>query len=847
MADPSISPHKFGTSFTSFTCKPVNSEDVRSALKVELSGRVVVDSEQVMRRLRVENVPETFVTDLLRDFGQRQSLAISSLQELVAGAEGAGSRKSDEKAMYPHLQSILDDITDFGSESATRCFNNTHKVKVKGEVHIIKPKSTQGLVPRSADLEKVARTLAQTADYARLHLSSRPFQLFSIAVVVSGSKFVVAIFDRDGVTVSSDFDMWQDIEVFVRVIRQITHGLSPIELGQDPSVQELPAESPLLNKVHTKQLELCTPPATVSFPSYLVTCPRQLSPRPATPFDATEEQWTSDQWVTIGPPIWTSLSLCGRSTSVWRVTRVEDGKIVNINEIRILKNSWRRSNRDSESAIYQSIKTHPSGVAKFLQGGGRHGPWYHGFLNTTGRALWEGDSFLDIVKGGTKTYAIKIYYIVTLALAMYCCQPSKPGKEGFLTDLDFARIQTIVKHDIQEHLLTDGSVVRSKHTRWGDAKRGVEMTGTVQFMAISLVNGLVSNIVVEHVVHHDVESFIWVLAYAAARLVFNNSHLSDVTQTKQAVSLFFASAWGPASLTAILNAKRSLQALLPPTQITHLFPDPLLHLLHTLHDFFHDQLKVFASRPPLTHDELLVELDKDSNVAANYRVAFPIKAPERTSSRSALLRDIHSPSSTAATGQPSRLRATVPKLASTSRSSGSADDIRTTSRNSSRPRHATTYAQSATLPASTSAGGNSASNSDDLQFNLIFPSLIKSVAQKLNAGDSSSTSSESTRVIARLPSRSSSASRMPGVAALRPRAPLRRQNSCSMDVDTDAGAEVGGDTEESDGGADKPSHVYAHIVKRSAVLSFCIFVPAINEVDVHNFNDLILYDHFHEL
>ncbi|KAJ8522304.1 hypothetical protein ONZ45_g1106 [Pleurotus djamor] len=673
--------NEYGTSSMSFMCKPVNSEDVHSALEAELSERVMVDSEQIMCRLHIEDVSESFIADFLANFEQRQRDAISSLKALVADAEDSAnprSKKSEEKAICLYLENILDDITEFESGPAQRCFNNTHNVKLKGEAHLsgfpavspdfrcgkrvapgdpytwrgmdsfleVKPTSAQGLVPKSADPKEVAQTLAQTADYARLHLSSRPFQLFSIAVVVSCSKFVVAIFDRDGVTVSSDFDMWQDIEVFVRVIRQITHGLSPIELGQDPSVQELSAESPLFNNVRTKQVELGVPPATLSFPSYLLTCPSQLKPRPTTPFDPMAESCTSNLWVTIGPPIWTSLSLCGRSTSVWRVTLVEDGNIVNINEIRVLKNSWRRSNRDSESDIYQSIGTHPSGVAEFLQGGDVMFPGttnvirvdhlrnpnqapgsykqvtailHRLVLNTTGRALWEGDSFLDIVKGVRA--AVKghqdlcnqdiLHRDVSPGNVLLSAEsPPKPGKEGFLTDLDFARIQTIVKHDIQEHLLTDGSVVRSKHTRWGDAKRGVEMTGTVQFMAISLVNGLVSNIVVEHVVHHDVESFIWVLAYAAARLMFNNSHLSDVTQTKQAVSLFFASAWGPASLTAILNAKRSLQALLPPTQITHLFPDPLLHLLHTLHDFFHDQLKVFASRPPLTHDELLVELDK---------------------------------------------------------------------------------------------------------------------------------------------------------------------------------------------------------------------------------------------
>ncbi|KAJ8463087.1 hypothetical protein ONZ45_g17706 [Pleurotus djamor] len=602
MVDP-ISPHKPGSGFTSFAYIPINSEGVRSALKAELSGRIVVYSEQVMRRLRIADVSDAFVANFLKNFEQRQSNAISSLRALVADSEGlhrSRSKKSEVKAMCPYLQMILDDITEFESGSAQRYFNNTHNVKLKGEAHLsgfpavspdfwcgqravpgdpytwrgmdsfleVKPTSAQGLVPKSADPKEV----------------------------VSGSKFVVAIFDRDGVTVSSDYDMWQDIEVFVRVIRQITHGLSPIELGQDPSVQELPSESPLFHKVRTKQVELGVPPATLSFPSYLLTCPRQLRPRPATPFDPTAKSWTSDLWVTIGPPIWTSLSLCGRSTSIWRATRVEDGNTVNINKIHILKNSWRHSNRDSESDIYQGVETHPSGIAKFLQGGDVMVPGttdviridhlrnpnqtpgsyaqvtsilHRLILNTTGRALWEGDSYLDIVKGVLFTQNI-LHRDASPGNVLLSERPTiKPGEEGFLTDLDFARIQTIVSQDVQDHRITDGSVPPSQHTPWEDAKHGAQMTfhdlghkGTLQFMAMTL---------------HVVDSFIWVLAYAVARRAILETNADSDMRKK--VSTFFADAWGSTSNTAsVVKTKRALTPLYPPPEISSVFPKPILSL-----------------------------------------------------------------------------------------------------------------------------------------------------------------------------------------------------------------------------------------------------------------------------
>ncbi|KAL0960123.1 hypothetical protein HGRIS_011764 [Hohenbuehelia grisea] len=624
-----------------------NSEDIRNAIKVELLGKVTVDSEQILRRLHTEAVPASFVASFLHDFEDRNIDAISALKDIVADAEGSGKqpKKADEKRMYLHLQTIFDDITNFDPASAKykRRFYNTAE-KVKGETHLsgfpsvspdfgcgtipvdpqklftwrgmdsfleVKPSSSQGVIPKNPDKETVLKTLAQTADYGRLHMSSRPFQLFSVAVVISGFKFVVAIFDRDGATVSSDFDMWSDTEVFVRVIRQIACGLSPVELGADPSVQELKVNSPLYQQILKKSAALCVPSNFSGFPSYRITCPRQLRPRPATPYATTRDvSWVSDLWVTIGPPIWSSLTLCGRATTVWRVTRMEN---------RILKNSWRRSDRDSESDIYQSIPIHPVGVAEFLQGGDATVPGSNDIiridnlrttptptfapsgqptlilhrlvLKTTGRALWEGDSFLEIVKGvraalkGHKSLCAQniLHRDISPGNILLSADPyPKPGEEGFLTDLEFARLQTIVKQDIQEHPLKNDDIAQSKHVQWQDAKRGAAMTGTLHFMAVELVHAMADNRQIEHKVHHDVESFIWFFAYAVARRLINVSSNVKEPDVKKHVSSFFADAWAGASVTSVLMAKRALFPILPPLDICHLIPAPILSLFDTL-------------------------------------------------------------------------------------------------------------------------------------------------------------------------------------------------------------------------------------------------------------------------
>ncbi|KAL0957587.1 hypothetical protein HGRIS_001371 [Hohenbuehelia grisea] len=468
-------------------------------------------------------------------------------------------------------------------------------------------------------------------------MSSRPFQLFSVALVICGSKFVVAIFDRDGVTVSTDYDMWQDTAMFARVVLQITFRLSPVQLGADPSVQELEANSTLYDQIRKKSKALHVSLKSIMFPSYRIHCPRQVRPRPATPFSTTNEvPWVTDQWVTIGPPIWCSLSLCGRATNVWRVVRMEDGRIPYIDHVCILKNAWRRSDRDSESAIYQSIKTPPAGVAKFLQGGDVIAPGsanvirvdllrapqlsdqptlilHRLVLETAGRALWESNSYLEIVKGvraaliGHQDLFNQniLHRDISPGNILLSVEPSPiPGEEGFLTDLEFARISTIITQDTQESSRRDGTNVHSTHTKWRDAQRGAVMTGTIHFMAIQLVEAMDNGKAIKHEVHHDVESIIWVLAYAIARRLINVNSKAEDDEIKNKISMFFAAAWGGGSLNAIVTAKQALKPLQPPELICPLLPSPILLAFDQLYILMHQQMIRDAQIRQMKRDKL---------------------------------------------------------------------------------------------------------------------------------------------------------------------------------------------------------------------------------------------------
>jgi hypothetical protein len=75
----------------------------------------------------------------------------------------------------------------------------------------------------------------QSADYARLFMS--PW-LFCFGILIFGTGFCVGICDRDGVSVtfSPVFDMFEDTESLIRVVRSLTLGssLSIEEFGFDP-------------------------------------------------------------------------------------------------------------------------------------------------------------------------------------------------------------------------------------------------------------------------------------------------------------------------------------------------------------------------------------------------------------------------------------------------------------------------------------------------------------------------------------------------------------------------------------------------------------------------------------
>jgi hypothetical protein len=214
--------------------------------------------------------------------------------------------------------------------------------------------------------------------------------------MIFGFQFCVAVFDRDGVLFSPIRDILRDKATFIRVVRRLACDMTSVQLGQDPTVSMIPHEKSVHLRARAKSLT-----GTDTFPCFSITMGGSDTRR----------------WYTLGPPIWTSISLLGRGTSVWRVCEAN-----NFDDVLVLKSAWRSSKRTAESDIYKSIAGPCTGIALYRCGmdvmfpddslitvanlrGDTPGeaeptPVLHRLLLATlGRPLWEYSSDVELLKG----------------------------------------------------------------------------------------------------------------------------------------------------------------------------------------------------------------------------------------------------------------------------------------------------------------------------------------------------------------------------------------------------------------------------------------------------------------
>ncbi|KAI0368171.1 hypothetical protein BV20DRAFT_1114311 [Pilatotrama ljubarskyi] len=375
--------------------------------------------------------------------------------------------------------------------------------------------------------------LTEAANLARLHLSARPFSVFSVGLLIFGSDFCVCMFDRGGGQLSPRYNMWRELEVFVRVVRSMTCVLTDKELGCDPSVRSAPTSEQNAQDA--------------GYPAFLID-----------PVGADTRRWC-----TVGAPLWSSLALFSRGTHIWRVREVIEGGELR-GPVMVMKSSWRSSSSkcEPEATIYRSIRGGHPGLAKFVAGGdvtvrrqrfsealtvhflrgdvlkdGEHTLVLHRIVTEgVGRPVWEYRTEQELILGMLAALNAHKFLCAQGILhrdisawnVLLAENPEEQGTAGFLIDLEYAHRTIRVKDRIEETVQPPSGYgpVRSDlrepmkrvHVRFESASQDSAITGTLHFMSCRLLRALERNKTsIEHTAEDDVESFYWVLIYAILR------------------------------------------------------------------------------------------------------------------------------------------------------------------------------------------------------------------------------------------------------------------------------------------------------------------------------------------
>ncbi|KAF8908625.1 hypothetical protein CPB84DRAFT_1843510 [Gymnopilus junonius] len=499
----------------------------------------------------------------------------------------------------------------------------------------------------SLDAGNVKPIVAQAAYHARLHLTTRPFQLFSVVLLIFGLDFCVAIFDRGGLCFSPIHKIFADPEKFICVVRAMTHQLSPEELGRDPTVTELS------EKQHQAWLDYVESSLqhpidrTDYYPTFQV---KDIS------------KFRNRTLLTIGKPIWSSLTLLGRGTSVWLMADKST------RDIFVLKTAWRKGSHKSESQIYSSIKGEHPALAKFESGGDVMFPGtqeqtitvnslrqqatkrptsqdidddvilHRLILRTRGRSILQWTSYKELLLGIRAAVSAHEFLwkqgILHRDISAGNVMLSIPGQDengakGFLMDVELSHIlNEIVPPDImKDHIalmrgvgncMTESS--EQSHLIFEPPARikcRGAMSGTALFMATETLQSIVrkeAGFVPK--VHHDIESFVYVLIYATfGPFVLQKSRLPELPQEeKESLTEAFHRSFGQTMLKRIMWDRQGVLPTRMVEETQNHVPPPLTTLFNDLtYRLLEKRLALRQSRKvdeELTHTYLIGKLDE---------------------------------------------------------------------------------------------------------------------------------------------------------------------------------------------------------------------------------------------
>ncbi|KAF4619408.1 hypothetical protein D9613_004751 [Agrocybe pediades] len=366
--------------------------------------------------------------------------------------------------------------------------------------------------------ESITEIILHAADSARLHMACRPFMLFSVCLLVCGTRMCVGIVDRQSASFSPDFDMLEKPEELVLIIRSLTHDLALHDLGFDPTVQKM-------DETQTLRLGLTEKP---SYPTHIISHIDPSGPRVR-------------RWCTTGPPLWVSAELLGHGPYIFRVREYfEDGEGGNEayldTKSMLLKSYWYdRSMGAEETSLYTRLQdTYPDGLARILYGGevvvpGTAIPITMGTSNSNfslvlgrvifkevGRPLWEYQNEEELLRG-LKSAVTAHQELCSRGIIHRDINPASI----FLFEND--------NHppDLLGFLLDLGHACLKKPT-----------TENAKFSALEILEAISISPATPRFTHttptHDIQSFIWTTSYTLLRLAQTKlQHLLMVETTDE--------------------------------------------------------------------------------------------------------------------------------------------------------------------------------------------------------------------------------------------------------------------------------------------------------------------------
>ncbi|KAL4262884.1 hypothetical protein AB1N83_008290 [Pleurotus pulmonarius] len=599
----------------------------------------IVEDDQVMSsRLGLDLVPTKLVDDCYQNLIIDKKDDIMWLRAVVDEAkneEGYYCEADEEAQMRGYLAGIFNYIASFERPAPRRQWDTSvNEMDETGPDGVPPTYPKLRLGPRNSqpvaswrDLASFAvarpggmgiplnysEALIQSGDYARLHVAGSPFRLFSVGLIINGNDFRVGAFDRAGVMVSSAANMWTDTRTLIRVIRRLSCNLSDTDLGCDPSVCRLPLNSPWYASIRKIAASLRVPSDYLDYPSYIVQSPER--PLMTGEFGRSRVQ---SEWLTIGPPTWTCLSLFGKGASIWRVIPIV-GDIIDVRaKVYTLKNEWRDSHCVSDSELYEIEGT--ASAADYHHGGDAVFPYANSspaisitnirnpdyrakrnnlldipshrsvkptlmlhrlILKTVGRPLWDADDWVQLLKG-FRTALICHEGLWKQGLLHRDINPgnillTEDGKEGFIADLELVRLRQ-TKHIRRK--ATNGGTEATAEVWTNDSACELQVSGTEQFMAIEKLGAIYHQRPVAEItddVHHDLESFIWVFAYAVARRLMAREGFDPVST--QCIHKWFKECFCSWSISDIITHRAACTPLQLPCSIDNNFlPQPIQDL-----------------------------------------------------------------------------------------------------------------------------------------------------------------------------------------------------------------------------------------------------------------------------